>query len=134
MLTPPGTIAIAAAPDPMRSTGVRRALMVVLLLNAISVALKVSVGARTGSLTVLGAALESVLDMLSNGVAILAVSIASRAPDDDHPYGHEKFETLGTLGIVCFLSITCFELLRQSVGELKGGHTVPRAGPQTACC
>src|SRR5450759_3813481 len=87
MLTPPGTIAIAAAPDPMRSTGVRRALMVVLLLNAISVALKVSVGARTGSLTVLGAALESVLDMLSNGVAILAVSIASRAPDDDHPYG-----------------------------------------------
>ena len=127
MLTPPGTIAIADAPDPMRSTGVRRALMVVLLLNAISVALKVSVGAHTGSLTVLGAALESVLDMLSNGVAILAVSIASRAPDDDHPYGHEKFETLGTLGIVCFLSITCFELLRQSVGELKGGHTVPRA-------
>lgn len=97
MLTPPGTIAIAAAPDPMRSTGVRRALMVVLLLNAISVALKVSVGARTGSLTALGAALESVLDMLSNGVAILAVSIASRAPDDDHPYGHEKFATLGTL-------------------------------------
>jgi divalent metal cation (Fe/Co/Zn/Cd) transporter len=83
--------------DRMRSTGVRRALMVVLLLNAISVALKISVGMRTGSLTVLGAALESMLDLLSNGVAILAASIASRAPDDDHPYGHEKFETLGTL-------------------------------------
>ena len=57
--------------------------------------------------TVLGAALESVLDMLSNGVAILAMSVAARGPDDDHPYGHEKFETLGTLAIVCFLSITC---------------------------
>ncbi|MFL5608991.1 MAG: cation diffusion facilitator family transporter, partial [Gemmatimonadaceae bacterium] len=91
-------------------------------------ALKIGVGARTGSLTVLGAALESALDMLSNGVAILAISVAARAPDDDHPYGHEKFETLGTLGIVGFLSITCFELLRQSVGELTGTLSAPRAG------
>jgi cation diffusion facilitator family transporter len=127
MLTPRYSSAIAVTPSPMRSKDVRRALLVVLALNALSAALKVSVGARTGALTVLGAALESVLDMLSNGVAILAVSVASHEPDDDHPYGHEKFETLGTLGIVCFLSITCFELLRQSVGELRGGHIVPRA-------
>jgi cation diffusion facilitator family transporter len=127
MLTPHTSSTIIAAPDPARSAGVRRALAVVLLLNAISAALKVSVGARTGALTVLGAALESVLDMLSNGVAILAVSVASRAPDDDHPYGHDKFETLGTLGIVGFLSITCFELLRQSVSELKVAQVAPRA-------
>ncbi|MEO8622633.1 MAG: cation diffusion facilitator family transporter [bacterium] len=127
MLTPHSSSTIIAAPDPSRSYGVRRALVVVLLLNAISAALKVSVGARTGALTVLGAALESVLDMLSNGVAILAVSVASRAPDDDHPYGHDKFETLGTLGIVGFLSITCFELLRQSVSELREVQVAPRA-------
>ena len=120
----------AAATDPSsatRSAGVKSALMVVLLLNAASAGLKIGVGARTGALTVLGAALESALDMLSNGVAILAVSVASRAPDDDHPYGHEKFETLGTLGIVAFLAITCFELLRQSIGELTGGHAAPAA-------
>ena len=108
-----------------RSSGVRRALLLVLLLNALSAALKIGVGARTGALTVLGAALESALDMLSNGVAILAVSVAARAPDDDHPYGHEKFETLGTLGIVAFLAITCFELMRQSIGELTGPHAAP---------
>ena len=108
-----------------RSSGVRRALLVVLGLNALSAALKMSVGARTGALTVLGAALESVLDMSSNLVAILAVSIASRAPDDDHPYGHEKFETLGTLAIVGFLSISCFELLRQAIGELIGHRRAP---------
>jgi cation diffusion facilitator family transporter len=110
-----------------RSSGVRRALLVVLALNALSAALKVGVGARTGALTVLGAALESVLDMLSNVVAVLAVSIAARAPDDDHPYGHEKFETLGTLAIVGFLSISCFELLRQSIAELAGGERPPSA-------
>jgi cation diffusion facilitator family transporter len=97
----------------------------VLALNSLSAALKISVGARTGALTVLGAALESLLDMLSNGVAIFAVSVASREPDDDHPYGHEKFETLGALAIVCFLSITCFELVRQSVAELLSGQVTP---------
>ena len=110
-----------------RSTGVRRALFVVLLLNALSAAIKIGVGARTGALTVLGAALESVLDMLSNVVGILAVSVASREPDEGHPYGHEKFETLGTLGIVGFLSISCFELLRRSVGELAANQTPPSA-------
>jgi cation diffusion facilitator family transporter len=110
-----------------RAAGVRRALMFVLLLNAASAGLKIAVGARTGALTVLGAALESTLDMLSNGVAIFAISIAARAPDDDHPYGHEKFETLGTLAIVGFLSITCFELVRRSVGELARGAASPSA-------
>jgi hypothetical protein len=37
-----------------RSHGVRAALIVVLLLNAVSAALKIGVGARTGALTVLG--------------------------------------------------------------------------------
>jgi cation diffusion facilitator family transporter len=117
----------APCPPEARAAGVKAALVLVLLLNAASAALKVGVGARTGALTVLGAALESALDMLSNAVAILAVSIAARAPDDDHPYGHEKFETLGTLGIVAFLAITCFELLRQSFGELTERHAPPAA-------
>jgi cation diffusion facilitator family transporter len=119
---------VAGPPSPRaRSSGIQRALLIVLVLNALSAALKVGVGARTGALTVLGAALESGLDMLSNGVAILATSVAARAPDDDHPYGHEKFETLGTLGIVAFLAITCFELMRQSIGELRGSHAAPTA-------
>lgn len=115
-----------------RSAGVRRALAVVLLLNAASAAIKIAVGARTGALTVLGAALESTLDMLSNGVAILAISIAAREPDEDHPYGHEKFESLGTLAIVGFLSITCFELVRRSVSELAARTTAPEAGAADA--
>lgn len=73
---------------------------------------------RTGALTVLGAALESTLDMLNNVIGVMLVEVAGRAPDEDHPYGHDKFETLGALGIVGFLSISCFELLREGVGSL----------------
>ena len=70
----------------------------------------------------LGAALESTLDMLNNVVGIALVRLAARGPDDDHPYGHAKFETLGALGIAGFLSISCFELLREGVRHLLGGE------------
>lgn len=111
----------------VRSPAVRRTLLVVLVLNAIVAAIKIAIGVRTGALTVLGAALESGLDMFNNVIGIMIVSVAGQAPDEDHPYGHDKFETLGTLGIVGFLSISCFELLREGVASLLHGpatHTV----------
>jgi cation diffusion facilitator family transporter len=109
-----------------RSPAVRRVLTRVLVLNAFVVLVKLVVGVRTGSLTVLGAALESALDTLNNLIGMLLVSIAARAPDEDHPYGHDKFETLGALGIVGFLSISCFELMREGVSALFGGGVMTR--------
>lgn len=105
-----------------RSPAVRRVLAHVLVLNAIVVLIKLLVGVRTSSLSVLGAALESTLDTLNNVIGMLLVTVAARAPDEEHPYGHDKFETLGALGIVGFLSISCFELLREGViALLQGG-------------
>ena len=96
----------------------RHTLLLVLVLNALVAIVKVVVGLHTGALTVLGAALESGLDMFNNVIGISLVSLAARAPDEDHPYGHDKFETLGALGIVGFLSISCFELLREGIEAL----------------
>ncbi len=95
----------------------------VLALNALVAIVKIVVGIRTGALTVLGAALESGLDMLNNIIGMVLVAVASRAPDEDHPYGHDKFETLGALGIVGFLSISCFELLREGISALVSHRT-----------
>ena len=104
--------------DSARSPAVRTTLLVVLGLNAAVALVKVVVGIHTGALTVLGAALESGLDTFNNVIGISLVSVAARAPDEDHPYGHDKFETLGALGIVGFLSISCFELLREGIEAL----------------
>ena len=95
----------------------------VLVLNLIVVAIKVIVGVRTGALSVVGAALESSLDLLNNIVGMILVSVAARAPDETHPYGHAKFETVGALAIVTFLSISCFELLREAVTQFRQAHT-----------
>lgn len=95
----------------------------VLVLNLVVVAIKVIVGVRTGALSVLGAALESSLDLFNNVVGMILVSVAARAPDETHPYGHAKFETLGALAIVTFLSISCFELLREGIVQLSRSHS-----------
>ncbi|HRN53747.1 MAG TPA: cation diffusion facilitator family transporter [Gemmatimonadaceae bacterium] len=112
-----------------RSAGIQRTLAVVLGLNALVVAVKLVVAVRTGNLTVLGASFESFLDAANNVIAMVVVALAARGPDDDHPYGHDKFETMGALAIVVFLSISCYELLRGAFARWLGG-AVP-AAPET---
>lgn len=118
-MSPPG----AGIRDP--SSAVRRVLKGLLLANIAVLVAKAAVGILSGSLAVLGDALHSSVDALYNVLGLIVVRVASLAPDEDHPYGHGKFETLGALSIVVFLSITCFELVRSAIQNLvSGGHTI----------
>src|SRR6184192_3879344 len=103
------------------SAQVRRVFIGLLVANLAVVGVKVAVGLASGSLAVLGGAVDSCVDALNNVLALIVVRVAAKEPDEDHPYGHGKFETLGALAIVGFLSITCFELVRGAVNELVGG-------------
>lgn len=100
---------------------VRRVFMGLLVANVTVVGAKFFVGLASGSLAILGSALDSAVDALNNVLALIVVRVAGKQPDEDHPYGHGKFETLGALGIVAFLAITCFELVRGAVNELLAG-------------
>jgi len=111
-----------------RTARIQRTLAIILVLNAAVVGVKVWVAVRTGSLTVIGAALESFLDAMNNVLAIIVVGLAARGPDEDHPYGHDKFETMGALAIVGFLSISCFELLRGAVSRLLAPEPLATPG------
>jgi cation diffusion facilitator family transporter len=100
---------------------VRRVLVGLLVANLGVLAAKAVVGILSGSLAVLGDALHSSVDSIYNVLGLIVVRVAARAPDEDHPYGHGKFETLGALAVVVFLSITCFELIRSAAQKLVGG-------------
>ena len=114
-----------------RRATVRRVLWWVLAANLLVIVAKLAVGLRSGSIAILGDAGHSGVDALNNVVALLAIRLASEPPDAEHPYGHGKFETLGALAIVSFLSITCFELLTGAVGRLVAGVSPPRLEPLT---
>ena len=59
--------------------------------------LKLLTGLFTGSLAVLTSAVDSLLDILMSGINLVAIGHAEQPADDQHPYGHGKFETLATL-------------------------------------
>ena len=109
-----------------RTALVRRVLFGLFFANVAVVAAKLVVGLAVHSLAVLGDALHSTVDALNNILALVVVRVAAHPPDEDHPYGHGKFETLGALAIVGFLSVTCFELARGAVVRLGGAHQPPQ--------
>src|SRR3954471_24457395 len=104
-----------------KSSGVRRVLGGILLANIVVVIVKFVVGVNTNSLAVFGDALQSSVDAANNLFAIFVVRVASKEPDEDHPYGHAKFETLGALLIALLLALSIFELVRGAVARLMSG-------------
>jgi cation diffusion facilitator family transporter len=104
-----------------KSSGVRRVLGGILVANIVVVVVKFTVGLDTNSLAVFGDALQSSVDSANNLFGIFMVRVASKAPDEDHPYGHAKFETLGALLIALLLALSIFELVRGAVARLVTG-------------
>jgi cation diffusion facilitator family transporter len=61
--------------------------------------------------SVLSDGFHSLTDGASNVVALVAVRIARQPPDTDHPYGHRKFETMASVGILLFLMLVLVQIL-----------------------
>ncbi len=104
---------------------VRRVLILTLGLNVTVVVLKSIVGFWTGSLSLLADALHSVTDSSNNVLGLVTNQLASPYPDRDHPYGHQKYEAVGALGVAAFLGIACFEILSTAIQRvIVGGDPV----------
>ncbi len=59
--------------------------------------IKLFIALTSGSMAVMASAVDSLLDILMSGVNFMAIRQAEQPPDECHPFGHGKFETLATL-------------------------------------
>lgn len=94
---------------------VSKVLKQILVLNLLVFGMKLFIGFRAVSLSIIGDAVHSGIDGLNNIIALMMMRLASEPPDSEHPYGHSKFETLGALAVVAFLAIAGFELIEKSI-------------------
>jgi len=62
--------------------------------NGILIALKLAAGAITGSIAILTEAIHSLIDLVASVIAFVSVRKADEPADAEHPYGHEKVESL----------------------------------------
>jgi cation diffusion facilitator family transporter len=79
---------------------------------------KVVVGVLTGSLGILAEAAHSGLDLVAAGATWVAIRIAGKPADADHPYGHGKVENLSALFATVLLLLTCAGILYGAIERL----------------
>lgn len=98
---------------------VRRVLIITLLLNLAVALAKIILGLFTGALAIMADGFHSLTDSAGNIVGLIANFIAARPADDDHPYGHRRFETLAALVIAALLLLTAWELVKGVIERLQ---------------
>ena len=62
--------------------------------NSLLIAVKLAAGAITGSIAIVTEAVHSLIDLIASVVAFVSVRKADEPADADHPYGHQKVESL----------------------------------------
>jgi len=90
---------------------VRRVLILTLLLNLLVSAAKIAAGYWFRSLGMVADGFHSLFDASSNVMGLAGVKMASKPPDEAHPYGHKKYESFAAMGVGGFLFLICFEIL-----------------------
>ena len=112
-----------------RYRSVVRVLYRVLFLNLAVAVAKIALGYLTGAVSVLSDGFHSLTDSAANVVALVGVSVARRPPDQNHPYGHRKYETMASLGILVFLLIVLVEVVTAAFDRFRTG-AVPKVFPE----
>ena len=83
------------------------------------IVLKVVVGVITGSLSVLAQAVDSFLDLFAVSVTFLAIRIAARPADEEHPFGHGKVENIAAVVQAILIFIAGGSIIYSAVRRIQ---------------
>lgn len=98
---------------------IKRVLWIILFLNLIVAITKLLLGYFSHSSAILADGVHSLTDGSSNIIALVGVTLASKPSDEDHPYGHEKYETLTSLAIVGVLLFVSYEIVLKAINNFQ---------------
>ena len=110
---------------PSRFSEVNRVLLQVLFLNLVVAVAKIAFGYTSGAISILSDGFHSLTDAGSNVVGLVGIRVARRPPDEDHPYGHRKYETVAAAGVTAGLLLVVLEILRNAFNNLTGRSAPP---------
>jgi cation diffusion facilitator family transporter len=96
--------------------------------NATLIAIKLAAGAITGSIAIITEALHSLIDLVASGSAFVSVRTADEPADIDHPYGHEKVESLAATIEGMLILVGAGIIVFEATHRLVVGSEVERLG------
>lgn len=109
-----------------RTKIIKKASWLGIVGNTFLSVIKIWVGFTSGSLAVVGDGIDSSTDIFTSFITLITARVSSKPPDSQHPYGHERAETIASkvLSLVIFFAggQLCFnaiqQLIRQSAVEI----------------
>lgn len=103
-------------------------------VNALLVAIKFLAGIVGRSSALVADAVHSLTDFITDIIVLIFVRISGKPRDEQHGYGHGKFETLATLiiGVILFFSGIglLVNSIRLIVASIEGAE-LPKPSPAT---
>jgi len=100
-----------------QSGAAKLAIMVVIGL----ILLKMAVGAITGSLSILAQAVDSFLDLFAVAITFLAIRIATKPADEEHPFGHGKSENIAAIAQAILIFLASGAIIYSAVRRMQAG-------------
>ena len=96
--------------------------------NVILTVAKFAAGVIAHSGAMISDAVHSASDIFSGLIVLIGVRISSKAPDDKHPYGHERFECVAALLLSGILALVGGTIGVNAVKDIIGGHVQEAPG------
>jgi cation diffusion facilitator family transporter len=90
--------------------------------NAFLALLKIIIGFLTNSMAILADGLDTATDILTSFMTLIAGKISNKPPDIEHPYGHERAETIATKVVSLIIMYAGLEVLISSIQRLINGN------------
>lgn len=87
-------------------------------LNTLLAGCKIAVGALTGMISVLADGMNNLTDCGSNVVSIIGFKMSGKPADKEHPFGHQRAESISALVIALIVLVVAVELAVQSVEKI----------------
>ena len=105
-------------PERYRSGVGRRSGIVGIAANLLLCAMKLLVGTVSGSVSITADAMNNLSDASSSIVTLLGFKLSEKPADEDHPYGHARYEYLSGLAVAALIVVIGFELLKTSIDKV----------------
>jgi cation diffusion facilitator family transporter len=81
-------------------------------------------GILSGSVSISADAINNLSDASSNIISLLGFKMGSKPADQDHPYGHARYEYLAGLFVALLIMVIGVELLRTSINKVRNPEPV----------
>lgn len=94
--------------------------------NLFFVLIKGAAGILGNSYALIADAIESTADVFSSILVLIGLKYSTKPADENHPYGHGRFETLTTFAVIGFLVISATIIAYESIQNIKTPHEGPK--------